>query len=131
MASGYWVFHDDEGRIIMTGFMPEEVVAGTAEANGLQYAPGRLDADRETEYVKDGVLTPRPASTAVQDGHWLRSLPVPCTITVGEVAVECDEPDVELVFDIPGIYQVKVSAWPYTDAQFEIVEELHADPDQG
>jgi hypothetical protein len=77
-------------------------------------------ADLNTEYVDAGVIKPRPACPAVLTGYQLTHLPAPCTITIGDSGYQATETVVDLEFDQPGVYTIKIEAWPYLDKEFTI-----------
>src|SRR5690606_2744108 len=71
-------------------------------------------------YVSNGEVHPRPANPAHLDGMTLRDLPTPGTVHIGDAQYPYDEPVVELEFEHPGTYKVRVEAWPYLDKEFEV-----------
>lgn len=71
-------------------------------------------------YVANGVVQARPANPAVLNGLELTGLPTPCTIHINNVAYPCSETSVELEFDQPMTYRVRVEAWPYMDKEFTL-----------
>lgn len=71
-------------------------------------------------YVADGEVRPRPANPARLDGMTLRDLPTPGTIHIGDAQYPYDEPTVDLEFEHPGTYKVRVESWPYLDKEFDV-----------
>ncbi|MFC4340924.1 hypothetical protein [Cupriavidus numazuensis] len=109
---------DATGRVIRTGIVPfEEWIARQALA-GETAVSGTLDP--ATQYVADGAAANRPTNPATISGHALASLPVPCTIHIDSDAYPCSEVTAELSFPYAGTFAVRVEAWPYLDAAFEV-----------
>lgn len=77
--------------------------------------------DGETQYVKDGEITPRPTQLTVFTGMALNNLPTPCQIIIDGTAYDgVDSPTVELEFDTEGTHNIKIVAFPYLDKEFTI-----------
>lgn len=76
---------------------------------------GRVDP--ATEYVLDRTIVARPACPAVLTGATLSALPAPCVLAINDAVYQCDDDHAELSLP-PGEYRIKVSAWPYLDADF-------------
>ena len=71
-------------------------------------------------YVVDGEVVSRPENPAVVSDQKLENVPVPATVIVNGTSYETNESTVELGFNQPGTYTVKVVAWPYLDKEFII-----------
>jgi hypothetical protein len=113
-----YCIHDDTGRILMSGHTTDEI-------NYIKTMPGHhvvegAEADRENDYVDDGVVLPRPACPAVLTGNELSNVPVPALLTINGKPYNTTEADITLAFPKPGAYKVVVEAWPYLDGTFEI-----------
>ena len=111
-------FFDSTGRITST----LKADAGTIQANkdhfAGQWVAGEFyDTDH---YVYSGAVMPRPYNPASLTGKVLTDLPVPSTIYVNGQPYDCLEPTVELEFDQPGTYRVRVECWPYLDKEFTV-----------
>ncbi|MFA5663445.1 hypothetical protein [Castellaniella sp.] len=110
-------FYDgDSGEITGTLDGPPSVL--DVNKIGRYWVGGRYEA--ATHYIDAGVATERPVNPAQLDGLTLTDLPVPSMIHINGVAYECNDTSVELGFDQPGSYAVRVQAWPYLDAEFSI-----------
>lgn len=73
------------------------------------------EGDDLTHYVLDGEVVPRPVQNIVRDGMTLKGVRKTATIKIGEKTYTCDGSNIELSFPRPGIYNVTVIEWPYTD----------------
>lgn len=75
-----------------------------------------------THYVVDGEVSLRPSMSSMKlIGKTLCGVPVGATLGIEGREYVADGSDVELEFDLPGIYPISVTLWPYLDA--EIVYE--------
>lgn len=115
-----YLIHDHEGRIIQTGTIPEDMLA-LQHVNGGTVMAGV--ANLNTDYVVDGAVTPRPAQDTRLIAGTLTHLPVPCTIHIDGNAHACTDDVVELEFTYPAAYAVRVEAFPYLDAEFNVVKK--------
>lgn len=115
-----YVVADSTGRIILTGLIPAVMIQHqqTPEGGAIVLGDGGFD----TDWVSDGVITPRPQNTATLSGMSLTKLPTPCTITVESVTHDCADDHCDLSFSQPGTYTVTVSAFPMLDATFEVTQ---------
>ena len=110
--------HDSTGRI-------HTLLSGDAVGiqNTLDNIPdGWVEGswDTHTKYVSDGEVLDRPLNPATLSGLTLSNVPVPATLQIGNQFYECDEPTVELEFNLPGTYVVKLFSWPYLDKEFTV-----------
>lgn len=112
--SAQFAKYDETGRILFLGEVPESMIA----MQGDNIYAGV--ANQATQYIKDGALLDRPANPAMLRGAGLVNLPAPCIITINGTEYPCGDTSAELDFTYPGIYRIKVSAWPYLDAAFEV-----------
>lgn len=76
--------------------------------------------DTRNKYVSNGEVFDRPANPTTQSGLTLSNVPVPSTLQIGNQRYETNEPTVELEFNLPGTYVVKVFSWPYLDKEFTV-----------
>lgn len=106
----------ENGRIIGNHSIPDEFLDLNHHMNLLEGS-----ADPATHYIKNGQITDRPIQQTKLNGLTLTDLPVPCTIAINGQSYECDSDTVELEFDQPTIYTIRVEAWPYQD--FEVTYE--------
>ncbi len=106
--------YDTNGRVLVTGSVPEAMI----ELQGGLIVHGKIDG--RTHYVFEGTATPRPQNPATLSGADLSGLPAPCQIIINGVVYECEEATATLDFTYPGNYDVRVSAFPYLDAVFEV-----------
>jgi len=106
------------GRIVQTveGEF-SRVIAPTAAARGLPYVLGAYGQDH---YVHNGAPQRRPACPATLEGNVLQNVPPASTLTINRKSYPCpDGVDVELEFDQPGKYRIRVTGWPYLDGEFD------------
>jgi hypothetical protein len=115
-----YVTADASGRILSTGSMPRWMIDIQTPPAGGSLVIG--DGHWDTDYVKGGAIVPRPASPATLNGMTLENLPNPCTITLDGADHACTDATCELSFSHAGTYTVKVAAFPYLDATFEVTQ---------
>lgn len=75
---------------------------------------------QKNKYVANGEVLDRPANPTTVSGLTLNNVPVPATVFIDNVPYETSESTVEIEFSFPGTHKVKVVAFPYLDAEFEI-----------
>lgn len=110
-------FYDSQGKI-----------TGSVAQSHDQYelTKDRLDPHVEGDwydkdvYVSNGGVHPRPQNPAQLDGLHLTHLPAPGAIHIDDASYPYDDTTVELEFEHPGTYRVRVECWPYLDKEFEI-----------
>jgi len=71
-------------------------------------------------YVKDGSIVPLEAATTTLEGHVLAGVPVAAKIYIDGVEYIAEDATVELSFNLPGTYQVRVDGWPQKEVSFEV-----------
>lgn len=71
-------------------------------------------------YVLNGKVVERPANPTILVGQALENVPVPATVVINGVSYETNESRVELGFNHPGTYAIKVVAWPHLDKEFSV-----------
>lgn len=90
-----------------------------------EYFEGRFD---DGWWFHGGMPRKRQPCPAVADGLWLRGVRPGSTIHIDGQAYECEEGgDVELSFQYPGTYTVRVDRWPYLDGVYEIENTSQAE----
>jgi hypothetical protein len=113
---------DANGRILLFGTVPKHMLAIQPLAEGEQLVEGAGHWD--TDYVKDGVVVPRPDNPATLDGMKISNVPNPSAVTIGtESPVDVQDGEVDLEFAYPGTYTVTVVSWPYQDATFTVTQQ--------
>jgi hypothetical protein len=110
-------YDPESGKVLSVGAVPESMI----ELQGANVFVGEIDAD--TQYVKDGQACQRPVNPASRTENLLHQLPAPCQIIINGKSYPCADPTAELTFTYPGTYQVRVEAFPFLDASFEVVKE--------
>lgn len=91
------------------------VIGPTVQATGLRYVEG---SHGDGQYLVAGTVYDRPESPAVLNGSLITGLPFGATIVINDAVYHCDDDHVELEFDQPGTYAIRVIAWPYLDKEF-------------
>ncbi|MBB3010624.1 hypothetical protein [Cupriavidus alkaliphilus] len=109
--------HDSQGRILRHGICVDTDVP-------LQAADGEVAVEGPcnilTDYVKDGEVTPRPASPVALAGQTLTNVPVPAVVVIDGTRYDCTEDHVELDLPYQKTYAITVEAFPYLDANFTL-----------
>lgn len=116
MIVNYFV-HDNDGRILRHGICVEEDVDLQAREGEIAVAG---QCDYWTDYVKDGEVTPRPASPVTLQGQTLSNVPVPAVVVIDGTRYQCTEDHVELDLPYQKTYAITVEAFPYLDAHFTL-----------
>lgn len=111
-------FYDEIGRI--TGFLsgPPGVIEANKKISDESWIEGEYSD--EIYYVIDGVAKFRTEMDVIVNGKILNQLPMPCKVFINQSEYQVEDGEIELVFDQPGIYKVKISAWPFLDKEIEI-----------
>jgi len=112
-----FVCHDQAGLITQVGVVPAYAMA-LLTTSTVSVIEGT--ADLNLDYVLNGVVTPRPANSATIAGTELSNLPNPCTISINGSPYPCADTSAALSLTQSGTYAVKVSAFPYLDANFTV-----------
>ncbi|MBA1193380.1 hypothetical protein G7007_10965 [Pseudomonas entomophila] len=77
----------------------------------------------EAYYAPGGVLTARPASTAHLVGDLLKGVPAGAVVVIEGQEYTADGTDIVLEFEHPGIYLIKVDAFPQKTWEGEFIED--------
>lgn len=76
--------------------------------------------DHERYFVEQGALALRPVSPVQLDGMTLVNVPENAVISIDDERYECKEGGVVMLeFGLSKVYSIRVSAWPYLDAEFD------------
>ncbi|AOZ05971.1 hypothetical protein [Cupriavidus malaysiensis] len=111
--------YDEHGRIAPIKWqLQPSIVCMLTETQGHRYVEGHHDPDES--HIQEGAVVARPANPARLDGTILRDLPRPCTIIIDGTRYDCQDDTAELDFAYPKTYQVRVEAFPFRDASFEV-----------
>lgn len=119
------VRYDQDGRISVVQTMDDLLVTDEFRKffgeEKTVYLPSEegLEADVSDlrHYVLDGGVVPRPELPAVITGSILRGVPSGASIRIGESVYEADGSEIELEFDHPGTYSLRITLWPYQDLE--------------
>ena len=110
--------YDDRGEIHTTIRGDAVAIQTTIDNTTDQWVDG--DWFGLPKYVSNGEVLDRPVNPATASGMTLLNVPVPATLLIGREIYDVTESTVELEFNLPGTYTVKVIAWPYLDKEFTI-----------
>lgn len=111
-------FYDERGEIVGNFDGDPTSVALTKQLTTQPWVEG--DWLGQNKYVLDGEVVDRPENTATLSGLTLLNVPVPSTIQIGNQFYESADSTVELEFNLPGTYKVKVISWPHLDKEFTV-----------
>lgn len=111
-------FYNQRGEI-------HTVLSGDAialEVTAQQSTDGWVEGDwfDKNKYVLNGEVLDRPENTATQSGMTLLNVPVPSEIQIGNQSYQATDSTVELEFNLPGSYVVKVISWPHLPKEFTV-----------
>lgn len=116
---GHYVCFDAAGRGLQHGYCLDG-----EEENQRPDAARTVVVEEETPFDQvyfDGEVRTRPASPVALEGLRLKNVPAPALIVIEGVTYLCTDSTVDLEFDHPGTYQVRVEAFPHLDAAFTVV----------
>lgn len=114
----YTIFRTDDGMVLRSVVCPENLLDIQSQT-GESAIPG--DFMPSVYYIHDGEPTIRPESPAnisadfvAADGEAAVLLQaVAGTLTVGNETYEVETGEIELTFDTPGDYRIRLDAFPY------------------
>jgi len=110
-------FYDSAGRFTQTleGDV-DLVITPTAQVIGLPYVEGDYGSDH---WFHNGEPQLRPTCPTTLDGLTLHNVPANSTININDQTYDCEDGGtVELDFDQPGTYRIRITSWPYLDGEF-------------
>lgn len=110
--------YNQRGEIVTTLRGDTAAIDNTLENTGASWVDG--DWLGKPVYVLNGEVVPRPENPTTLHGLTLENVPVPSTIVIGGTYYEATESTVELSFNLPGTYRVKVISWPYLDKEITV-----------
>jgi len=126
-----FTIYESTGKILRTGIAPDNMIAAQTQAG--EFLVGEPGNDL-TQYIPDvanPVITQRPANTTTVDKTTvtadgvdkiiLSAIPLNSVITlantkdanIAPVVTTTTTATIDLVFDIPGTYKLKVELFPY------------------
>lgn len=109
--------YDSAGRILRSGKCQEDCLEAQARAGEFVL---EAESDDLTDWVTGGQITQRPANPATLDRSMLTNLPTPCVIKINNDSYDCADSTAQLDFTYPGKYKIRVTAFPYLDAAFDV-----------
>jgi len=117
----YFVIYDvGTGVILRSLFIP----ASDVELNyvdGVECAHLRGEGYYDRHYVSNGKIAMRPKNPTKRNGLSLTNMPHGSVIHIDGAAYEHKQGgSVELRFNLPGVYQIRVERFPFLEKEFEI-----------
>jgi len=113
-----YVLHKN-GRIVgLAGVRPDEIEL-MMRNHDCDYVEG--NGSPSEHYVKDGVIVPLEPATTTLQGHVLSGVPIGATIHIDDAEYIAEDSTVELNFNLPGTYQIRVDGWPHKEVSFEVI----------
>jgi len=114
----YIVFsHEPEYSVRMHKSQSAEFLQAIT-SQGLQAVESELDIG---DVYVHGTVRERPVMPTSLNGLTLQNVRPASQIHINSDVYECPEGgDVELEFNQPGVYRIKIVRWPYKDKEFEI-----------
>ncbi|MFT9637293.1 hypothetical protein ACMZ49_08275 [Alcaligenes phenolicus] len=111
-------FYNENGRITGCLSGPPGVINANKELSAESWVEGKYSG--EIYYVFEGAIRERRDMDVVFEDGVLRNLPIPCEVSINDKVYVVGDGNAELVFDQPGVYSLRVSAWPFLDKEFEV-----------
>ena len=111
-------FYNTRGEIHSSMQGDESALQLTIENSPDPWIEGSFHWD--THYVNNGVAVPRPECPATLSGSTLYNVPVPAQVIINQSVYDTTEETVELSFNLPGTYVVKVISWPHLPKEFTV-----------
>ena len=109
-VKSYVVYRPEDGRILWNVEIDEAYIE---VADDKAFIEGQ--GDWNTQFVLQGRLTERPTFPIELSRTQLLHVPKGAIIEIEGKQYEADGSDIDLEFDVPGVYELKVSHWPYLD----------------
>jgi len=99
------------------------VIEPTAATLAMPYIEGHYSYE---DWLENGTVQKRPACPASLNGTTLHDVPANSTIAINDQTYDCEDGGtVELEFDQPGTYHVRITCWPYLDGEFIYENPAH------
>jgi hypothetical protein len=111
-------FYETSGQIVAFASGDAVMIESTKANTTDLYIDGRWNG--ETHYVHNGEPILRPVNTASLTNNVLSNLPVPCKIQINNMIYDCEDSTAELELPAHTLYKIKVTAFPFLDAEFTI-----------
>lgn len=92
------------------------------EQGAMYYVISDHEFDITSIYYEEGMIKQKAPLPAKLTGLVLSNLPVPCTVEIEGNRYTVDETELELDFQFPGNYAVRVSRFPYLDRIFKVIK---------
>jgi hypothetical protein len=110
--------HDPAGRLLVAK-LASEASSATTQPYGL-YVDGMHDGS--VSYVVAGAVEPRPGNPTTLSGTTLSNIPLPSQIVIDGVVYDATGSTMELVFPLPGTYEVIVVSFPPLNKTFQVTQ---------
>lgn len=109
------------GKIAMSGQIPAFMIPLQVLKAGQAVFLGKGSA--ATSYIVAGVITLRPPNPSSISGMKISNVPNPSNVTIdGGVPSAVTDGEIDLSFEQPGNYSVRVMSWPPLDAVFTVTQ---------
>lgn len=112
----YVIYELATGRIVRKDMLPA-IMRPTLE---LKRGILESDADVFNDFVQGKQVQPRPRFDLQVAGNVLSGVPAGATVEIEGATYIADGSNIELVFNFPGTYLVRVSLWPFHDEEVSI-----------
>lgn len=106
--------YDDSGRILGSGICS----ADDLPLQGALVIPGH--GNDSTDYVLAGEIVSRPPNPSTVDGLTISNIPVDSDVWIEEDMYTVTDGILELSFEYPGIYPVRIHSFPEVDTELII-----------
>lgn len=116
----YAIYEIATGRIVQISTTPKAQEVERILQAGQDYVLVPSSTYGPTEYIHNGRLATRPEMPTDLNGLTLTDVPVPCLVYINREAYMTEDSTVELEFDQPGTYNIRLECWPYLDKEFTV-----------
>lgn len=72
-------------------------------------------------YIVEGAAAPRPEMPAHREGLTVSGIPVPAVVIIDGLCYPVEDGEVTLDLPLPGVYDVRIVAFPYLDWTARVV----------
>ena len=112
-----YTFYSPTGEITLVASVDEKTLQGIKK-DYPNYIEGEGDPDME--WVQRGSIKRKLSNPSEIKGNVIEGVPENSTIFINGVSYSEITGRVELEFDQPGKYHIRVESWPYLDKEFTI-----------
>lgn len=107
------IYEVDTGRIVqcLSGFTVEETETVLTDGQGAAEVDSLVNY--RNHYILEGKAVERPTLDAILEGSHILGVPPGAQVHIEDDTYEADGSDIELAFEYPGTYTIRVECWPY------------------